>query len=1802
MTWIVNRSFSYDVGMTLVHSVWQILLVAAIFAVANRLLARGPANLRYVTAYASLLFMLVLPLVTLVTLASQSRLREYEASRVAQRPESSRSVDVPAYVPFRDPIEEITMPPAEISSELAAAPYVVSTDNARDTAVNSDPVSPLRWSSILPWLSVAWSLGVIGLSLRPLLALYDCRRMRSEASRISVPWITDAFPSLCKQIGLKQVVQIASSARVQVPTVIGFVRPIVLLPISVLTQQTPDELTAIIAHELAHVRRHDFVLNLLQTAIETLLFYHPAVWWVSAIVRQERENCCDDVAMAICGRRNYATALAKLEFARSASTDLALAADGGSLYRRIHRIVRPNECPHPLGRFLAALVALTALLLGVAAVLPTYAVAVADDGQAETDGVETDGAEALATGVDGDSARRNDGEPRPANAIRTYAGKVFGPDGQPVAGVTVYVENTNFDRKRRIEVSQELQSTVTADDGSYSLTFQPKDGNNQVIAAKEGYGPAVVGFDVLHELFEQGKEALDLRLARDVPIIGRVVDTEGNSLADVTVTVDQFSLPVSDDAVAEWIDKERPELFQGRERNSLMLSDSRILETAFPISMTIHHGSAIPASVTTAADGSFRLAGIGRNRRVQLMLAGSNIAQQRAIVVTRQMNDIVAFAHEVRDGDYTHHGASPTLVASSAQRIVGQVVDGVSKAPLPNVPVRLARIGKETWLAGTDPIQAVTDDDGRFEILGAPLGGQHLVEVHPPPNQPYFRTSRELPVASGSAPLECNFTLPQTKWIRGRVTDDQGNPIVAMLEFYPHRDNSHAEAFTKFDPNITGRGPSEECETDETGSFRIKAIPGPAVLAAFAKDETDRKRFMPNRDADLLERIGGQDMTRLYDSWSADYFDALVEVNLPVDEDEVTQDLVFKQGWSRRLLVTDNNGQPVSRVTAMGHTFPPRQELVELDDSGLDIVGLQRSDTRLVVLMDKERELGRVLNFSIMGADHDATNIPLSAELLPCAVATGRVVDEEGRGVMNLRIRVHAIKELRADSWAREVAQVMTDEHGRFRVTMPPGGAFHVSAYTDLGPNFQATIRTESGAAYELGDLKHNDELKESDTTQLAAKKEPVLRGEAANAIDSVSIAPSPSSTRIHGRVLGTNGQGLMAKLYVVQKYTGQGTKPGSEQVLHQTESSRDGQFDFSVPLPMRDQTIDRRFWNARVLQLVAVANGYGPTASDMIDLRQGKATELRLTRDDVPIQGTIRTLEGEPVVGATVRVVMLESKVDVDERIESLRKQAQTEEQPSMISGVFQVPSLFAPGLDPDTNERIAARSLDHSQFTSNLATTDPNGRFELTGVGRDRMLALELSGPGIVTSWISVISREMEPIDVAMFIGARIQKTFGARFTFLAEPAQAIVGRITDADTGQPIEGVLVEATESSGASANVRAVTDADGRYRLVGLPMNERDQVDITPPSSMPYLARQNADVPDVVRGRFARGVEDATANFQLRRTKWYTGRIVDKRTGKPVAARISYSPRTDNPMAEQYPAFVKGRYSTDAFNEDRNSVATDQDGRFRIRVIQGDGMLFVRCNEPIFLTGVGQDLLKSDAKWWGYEQNRMTNTFHPMFPELVHRLWPIRVGDAADKLVHDISVDSGQTFDVQMIDLQGQPLSDVTVVNRLPHGSSLSERPTESDRVTIPAIATNGPRAVFFYHKQRNLAACLVVPGPMDSAARNARELEREHRTVQLQPCATVKGRLLDRNGKPLANARIGIRPMALGDITKRYVIAQTDKDGNFTADQVIPHTSLAFHEMQSPRGAEIYSINLQPGETRDFGEVTLDFELRSFEP
>lgn len=243
------------------------------------------------------------------------------------------------------------------------------------------PSTPMHLADVLPWLAPFWMAGVLVFCLWHLASWIASRRLRQTGVCCAPEFWQDRLGVLSARLSLAKPVALLESCLTAVPVVIGHVRPIILLPVGLLTGLAAEQIEAILLHELAHVRRFDYLVNMVQTALESLLFYHPLVWWISHVIRAEREDCCDDLAASLSGgKHQYAEALAALEQSRWGVPETALAATGGNLVKRIRRLLIPTERP---SSHLAPLVSAGILLLVGAAGLLAWQAAPAAQSQTE---------------------------------------------------------------------------------------------------------------------------------------------------------------------------------------------------------------------------------------------------------------------------------------------------------------------------------------------------------------------------------------------------------------------------------------------------------------------------------------------------------------------------------------------------------------------------------------------------------------------------------------------------------------------------------------------------------------------------------------------------------------------------------------------------------------------------------------------------------------------------------------------------------------------------------------------------------------------------------------------------------------------------------------------------------------------------------------------------------------------------------------------------------------------------------------------------------------------------------------------------------------------------------------------------------------------------------------------------------------------------------------------------------------------------------------------------------------------------
>jgi beta-lactamase regulating signal transducer with metallopeptidase domain len=310
VAWL-TPSMMQTLGWTLVHFIWQGVCLAVMLYLAMAFCRTALA--RYTAALITLVLMVCSPIATFFFLEHHSD-------------STFRVVGVPEAVERVQALLTSPIPPS-----VSTAP-------------------PFESVSSLTWFVLIWFTGVLVFSVRALGGWFLLERLRREK--------TDQLPEILRErclvlqhrLRITRTVRYLESRLLDSPAVVGWFRPVILLPITALTGLSPQQLEAVIVHELAHIRRFDCFVNLFQIAAETLLFYHPAVWWVNRSIRAERENCCDDIAVSICGNaHDYAKALTLMETWR-ATPALALAANNGSLKLRISRLLGFQAITHSVPR------------------------------------------------------------------------------------------------------------------------------------------------------------------------------------------------------------------------------------------------------------------------------------------------------------------------------------------------------------------------------------------------------------------------------------------------------------------------------------------------------------------------------------------------------------------------------------------------------------------------------------------------------------------------------------------------------------------------------------------------------------------------------------------------------------------------------------------------------------------------------------------------------------------------------------------------------------------------------------------------------------------------------------------------------------------------------------------------------------------------------------------------------------------------------------------------------------------------------------------------------------------------------------------------------------------------------------------------------------------------------------------------------------------------------------------------------------------------------------------------------------
>jgi protocatechuate 3,4-dioxygenase beta subunit len=536
----------------------------------------------------------------------------------------------------------------------------------------------------------------------------------------------------------------------------------------------------------------------------------------------------------------------------------------------------------------------------------------------------------------------------------------------------------------------------------------------------------------------------------------------------------------------------------------------------------------------------------------------------------------------------------------------------------------------------------------------------------------------------------------------------------------------------------------------------------------------------------------------------------------------------------------------------------------------------------------------------------------------------------------------------------------------------------------------------------------------------------------------------------------------------------------------------------------------------------------------------------------DFPIHGRVVDLQGQPVAGVAV-CLLRGRKGDLDSRLKRFKG-----DTPSAAESAPYFPRNVAP-----PRER-----------TDPWAVTNQEGRFVISGIPAESFVTVALRGDTIAYEEVSIVTRNMPPVVHGPTDFERvIDKVYGADFTYPAPPGRSIVGTVHDAKTRKPLAGVAVEAWRMAGSNregfGEPRVLTDANGQYRLIGIPNGKGNELLLRPSDDQPYLKRQ-VDVPA------SPGFEAIKFDIPLHRGLWITGRATNKVTGKPVAARLYYLPFRDNLFARQLPEFR----SRSVDGEDRPTW-TWEDGTFRIVGLPGRAIVGGwTASAERYRRGVGASEIQGINKngWfptYGYFQAGNK------WPDVLKEINP-REGD--EEIHCDLVFDPGETVHVSLIDRNGKPVNGSNVIG-CETGGDVGPKPST---FAIVNLAPGEKRPILIRNDHLNIGKFLLL----DPTEKTPKPL-----TITLEPCATIVGRLVDPDGIGVQGSLVGM-PRPTGDFWPQLPPVASEPDGKFKV-AVPPGCPYGLRaDVRGFRTDFTRDVTVEPGKTIDVGEVKLQKERR----
>jgi beta-lactamase regulating signal transducer with metallopeptidase domain len=740
------------ISSALVHSLWQNAIVAVLLWIALVALRHRTANARYLAGCGALALMVALPVATALALA-------------------------------RPPV-----PVASIAS--AAAPVLSGSELILPTAPVWVEGADWRtnWLALLkPWLLPLWLAGVLVFSLRLVLASVHTVALRRQCPLEQGP-IHAVVSALAARMGIRTAVSVRVAPTTMSPATFGVFRPVILLSSATVLGIAPAQLEAVLAHELAHIRRHDYLVNVLQMLAETLFFYHPAIWWASRRIRVERELCCDDAAVEACGDAVcYAQALTSVAQLQIAPSRVALGAAGGPLLMRVQRLLGVASVSRPVSPLWVAVAA-------VAIIAATFTAAYA---QSQVPGTLSkaeigDGAAMRGRVVDARS-----GAPVAGASVRLqYITGVENPPRCPIGDCEVLLDP--------IAGRLPVYRATTAVDGTFDVRgIRP--GDYDVAAVAPGYIQRYFGqtSDDMPEMpvrvaAGQIVTAIEVRVEPAGSLSGRIFSDSGDGLAGAEVE---------------------------------LLRRSYLPEGPRPVAVGF---------AQTEDTGTFRFRNLPAGEYYVRAYASSSLHPTRGAGALSYTSTFFPDATEltlaqpvVVGGGQELAGVDFALTTARKHTIAGRLLDP-SGGALATATVNLMS------MASAETLMAPVAADGRFRFSDVPAADYMLTIFDMSTVRSWNTSVRDVSLHDDVTDLQ--FVAGPSVWIDGRVRRDGGQPlpfdateIQMYMEQRTSRLGTHAAGFGK----VTADGSFSMRSGPGTMSLRVSGLPPRWFVKSLRVDGVD---------------------------------------------------------------------------------------------------------------------------------------------------------------------------------------------------------------------------------------------------------------------------------------------------------------------------------------------------------------------------------------------------------------------------------------------------------------------------------------------------------------------------------------------------------------------------------------------------------------------------------------------------------------------------------------------------------------------------------------------------------------------------------------------------------------------------------------------------------------------------------------------------------------------------------------------------------------------------------------------------